>query len=45
MQSYVGIDISPEAADIAKKHLDRVIVANIEETDLASEHGLKPGRI
>jgi O-antigen biosynthesis protein len=43
VQSYVGIDISPEAADIAKRYLDRVIVANIEKTDLASEHGLKPG--
>lgn len=43
VQSYVGVDISPEAADIAKIHLDRVIVANIEKTDLASEHGLKPG--
>ncbi|MBA4389330.1 MAG: hypothetical protein C0399_00105 [Syntrophus sp. (in: bacteria)] len=43
VQSYVGIDISPEAADIAKNYLDRVIVANIEKTDLASEHGLKPG--
>ena len=43
VQSYVGIDISQEAADIAKNHLDRVIVANIEETDLSSEHGLKPG--
>ncbi len=43
VQSYVGIDISPEAADIAKIHLDRVIVANIEETDLASEHGIEPG--
>lgn len=43
VQSYVGIDISPEAADMAKNHLDRVIVADIEKTDLASEHGLKPG--
>jgi O-antigen biosynthesis protein len=43
VQSYVGIDISPEAAATAKISLDRVIVANIEETDLASEHGLKPG--
>jgi len=43
VQSYVGIDISPEAADIAKNNLDRVIVANIENTDLASEHGLKAG--
>lgn len=41
VQYYVGIDISPEAANLAKNHLDRVIVANIEETDLASEHGLK----
>ena len=43
VQYYVGIDISPEAADIAKKHLDKIIVANIEETDLASEYGLKRG--
>lgn len=43
VQSYVGIDISPEAADIAKRHLDRVIVADIEKTDLAIEYGLKPG--
>jgi O-antigen biosynthesis protein len=43
VQSYVGVDISPEAADIAKNYLDRVIVANIEETDLASEYGLKSG--
>ncbi|MEE9910748.1 MAG: glycosyltransferase [Deltaproteobacteria bacterium] len=43
VQTYVGIDISPEAADKARNYLDRVIVANIEETDLASEHGLKPG--
>jgi O-antigen biosynthesis protein len=43
VQYYVGIDISQEAADIAKKHLDKVIVANIEETDLASEFGLKRG--
>lgn len=43
VQSYVGIDISPEAADIARNHLDRVIVANVEETDLASEYGLKHG--
>ena len=43
VQSYVGIDISPEAADMAKNHLDRVIVADIEKTDLASEYGLKPG--
>lgn len=43
VQSYVGIDISPEAAEIAKNYLDRVIVANIEETDLASEYGLKSG--
>jgi GT2 family glycosyltransferase/SAM-dependent methyltransferase/Tfp pilus assembly protein PilF len=43
VQSYVGIDISPEAAGIAKNHLDRVIVADIENTDLASEHGLIPG--
>ncbi|MHB8910069.1 MAG: glycosyltransferase [Syntrophales bacterium] len=43
VQSYVGIDISPEAADIARNHLDRVIVADIEKTDLASEHGLNPG--
>lgn len=43
VQLYVGIDISPEAADIAKKYLDKVIVANIERTDLTSEHGLKPG--
>lgn len=43
VQSYVGIDISPEAAEVAKDHLDRVIVADIERTDLASEHGLNPG--
>ncbi len=43
VQTYVGIEISPEAADMAKNHLDRVIVADIENTDLASEHGLKPG--
>ena len=43
VEFYVGIDISPEAVDIAKNHLDRVIVANIENTDLASEYGLKPG--
>ncbi|MCX5809877.1 MAG: glycosyltransferase [Proteobacteria bacterium] len=43
VQFYVGIDISPEAADIAKGYLDRVIVADIEKTDLASEHGLQPG--
>lgn len=42
VQSYVGIDISAEAAAIAQKHLDRVIVGNIEETDLLSEHGLTP---
>jgi GT2 family glycosyltransferase/2-polyprenyl-3-methyl-5-hydroxy-6-metoxy-1,4-benzoquinol methylase/Tfp pilus assembly protein PilF len=41
VQSYVGIDISEEAAAIAQKHLDRVIVANIEETDLSVEHGLR----
>ena len=41
VQSYVGVEISPKAADIAKNHLDRVIVANIEKTDLASEHGIK----
>ncbi len=43
VQEYVGIEISPEAADIAKNHLDKVIIADIEKTDLASEHGLKPG--
>lgn len=41
VQSYVGIDISEEAAAIAQKHLDKVIVANIEETDLSVEHGLR----
>jgi len=43
VQSYVGVDISPEAAVIAKNYLDRVIVANIEETDLVAEHGIRPG--
>jgi len=43
VQSYVGVDISPEAAVIAKNYLDRVIVANIEETDLVAEHGISPG--
>ena len=43
VQCYVGIEISQEAADTAKKHLDRVIVADIEKTDLASEHGLTHG--
>lgn len=42
VQSYVGIDVSAEAAAIAQKYLDRVIVADIEETDLAVEHGLTP---
>jgi GT2 family glycosyltransferase/SAM-dependent methyltransferase/predicted Zn-dependent protease len=42
VQSYLGIDISPEAADMAKNHLDRVIVADVENSDLSSEHGLKP---
>lgn len=40
VQSYTGIDISAEAAQIARQHLDQVIVADIEQTDLASEHGL-----
>lgn len=39
--SYVGIDISTEAAEIARQYLDRVIVADIEQADLASEFGLK----
>jgi O-antigen biosynthesis protein len=43
VQYYVGIEVSQEAANTAKKHLDRVIIADVEKTDLASEHGLMPG--
>jgi O-antigen biosynthesis protein len=36
VQHYVGIEISEEAAAIARQHLDQVIVANIENTDLST---------
>jgi len=37
---YVGVDISEEAAAIAKTSLDRVITADIEKVDLQSEYGI-----
>ncbi|MBI5849282.1 MAG: glycosyltransferase [Nitrospirae bacterium] len=41
IDSYVGIELSEEAAGIARQHLDKVIVADIERTDLQKDHGLK----
>ncbi|MBI5634139.1 MAG: glycosyltransferase [Nitrospirae bacterium] len=43
VDSYVGIELSEEAAQIARQHLDKVIVADIERTDLQNDHGLKHG--
>ncbi len=39
---YVGVEICEEAAGIARQHLDRVIVADIEKSDLM-DCGLKHG--
>ena len=41
VKSYVGVDIFPEAAEVASKHLDEVIIADVEKSDLAKEYGLK----
>jgi O-antigen biosynthesis protein len=39
---YAGIEISEEAAVIARQHLDHVIVADVENTDLTA-YGLERG--
>jgi GT2 family glycosyltransferase/tetratricopeptide (TPR) repeat protein/MoaA/NifB/PqqE/SkfB family radical SAM enzyme/glycosyltransferase involved in cell wall biosynthesis/2-polyprenyl-3-methyl-5-hydroxy-6-metoxy-1,4-benzoquinol methylase len=38
---YVGVEISEQAAGIAKQYLDKVVIADIERTDLQKDHGLK----
>lgn len=38
---YVGVEISEEAAGVAKQHLDKVIVGDIEKMDLTDDCGLK----
>jgi len=43
VDSYVGIELSQEAAEMARQHIDKVIVADIERTDLQKDHGLKHG--
>jgi GT2 family glycosyltransferase/2-polyprenyl-3-methyl-5-hydroxy-6-metoxy-1,4-benzoquinol methylase len=43
VSSYVGVELSQEAAEMARQHLDKVIVADIERTDLQNDHGLKHG--
>ncbi len=41
VEYYVGVEISEEAAGIAKQHLDKVIAGNIEKMDMAKDCGLK----
>ncbi len=41
VKEYIGVEISESAAVMAKKHLDEVIVADIERVDLEKEHGLR----
>ena len=43
VSQYVGVELSPEAAEVARQYLDNVIVADIESVDLKAAHGLQYG--
>ncbi|NTW58570.1 MAG: glycosyltransferase [Nitrospirae bacterium] len=43
VSQYVGVELSPEAAEVARQYLDKVIVADIESVDLNAAHGLQYG--
>ncbi|MEN6617557.1 MAG: methyltransferase domain-containing protein, partial [Syntrophorhabdus sp.] len=40
IEYYAGIELSPDAANIARNHLDTVIIADVEKEDLTL-HGIK----